>query len=61
MAKKKEEIIKVRCQQCKFGGDEYNHMIDCFNEKANPRGFKMGAWAKQCQFYVKKEESKSAN
>ena len=55
MAKKvQEKAPLVRCQECVHGGTEFNHLIDCNSKKANPDGFKMGAWAKPCKYYGKK-------
>lgn len=57
MAKKvKPEVTKVYCRECIHSGEENNHLIDCFNKQANPGGYKMGCWARECNKYGKKNK-----
>ncbi|MDL2310212.1 hypothetical protein LJC39_03750 [Parabacteroides sp. OttesenSCG-928-B22] len=57
MAKKvKQEAPKVYCRNCVYSGEENNHLIDCSNKEANPGGYKMGTWAKVCNYYGEKKQ-----
>lgn len=56
MAKKdKKEQDKVMCQECCFGGNIENYMIECFNKNANLGAYKKGLWAKVCNYYVERK------
>ena len=56
MAKKKQEVQKIYCRNCIHSGMEDNHLIDCSNKQANPRGYKMGTWLKECNHYSEKKK-----
>lgn len=51
MAKQTDKIL-VECKHCIHGGAEVvNIMIDCFNHERNPKGFKIGAWERECSYF----------
>lgn len=56
MAKKQQNGNEehVDCKQCAFGGEVFNHMIDCNNKERNPRGYKVGYWPRPCSHFKKK-------
>lgn len=47
-------VRKVYCRDCIYSGLGNNYLIDCRNKRANPGGFKVGVWAKNCYYYGKK-------
>lgn len=56
MAKKQQNNTElIDCKQCVFGGEVFNHMIDCNNKERNPRGYKVGYWPRPCSHFKKKQ------
>lgn len=56
--KETEEVnvkVLVDCSKCEYGGERTeNHLIDCFNDERNPKGYKVGVWLKECKYYAER-------
>lgn len=54
MAKQQNKTL-VECIHCLAGGDKgENGMIGCNNLDRNPKGFKIGAWPRDCDYFKPK-------
>lgn len=54
MAKKQDKQL-VDCKQCTFSDTEpVNCLLPCRNKERNPKGFKVGAWRKECKYFKQK-------
>lgn len=55
MAKQAQKDL-VDCKQCESSDTEpINGMVPCRNKERNPKGFKVGAWAKRCDYYKERQ------
>lgn len=55
MAKQPEKNL-VDCRQCIFSDPEpVNCLLPCRNTDRNPKGFKVGAWEKECKHFQKRK------
>lgn len=56
MAKKQVGKVLVECQKCVHGGGKSPDplLMDCNNKERNPKGYKVGTWPKECNYFKPK-------
>lgn len=54
MAKTEKKPLVDCCQCVHSPGEIVNIMLDCNNKVRNPKGFKVGSWPKECQYFKQK-------